>query len=180
MLWRVLTVVGVLGVGLAATGCGSRGDTAAAVETRTGDLVAVARPSLPPSASRRDAGGDEAYRGPLVAAVVTGTGPHAEVSRRLALALADGGVFAAVLPITAASEAYEAEVIILPAVVEARPGAGGFDRVSLRVKTWRKGTGAVGLDQVYQGRKSRRGDAVADASAALNQDLARRYGVRGF
>lgn len=180
MLWRVLTVVGVLWAGLAATGCGSRGDTAAVVETRTGDLVAVARPSLPPSASRPDAWGDEAYRGPLVAAVVTGTGPQAEVSRRLALSLAEGGVFAAVLPITAVSEAFEAEIIIMPAVIEARPGTAGFDRVSLRVRTWRKGTGEVGLDQLYQGSKSRRGDAVADASAALNQDLARRYGARGF
>jgi hypothetical protein len=127
---------------------------------------------------------DEAYRGQLAAAVspVQFSGAsdtdRSWLQREIVRGLDGSGTFATVIPLSARGESNEAEVVIDPSVVRVERYSGGLNRVDLRVRAWRKTTGAVGLDQVYQGKRRGQTSAIVDATEALSKDLKRRYGER--
>jgi hypothetical protein len=123
--------------------------------------------------------GDETYKGQLAAALAPPAGAAwlaADVQRKLLAGIEASGTFASVIALDSPRESNEAEIIILPTVLEARPGVRGPERLKLAVRTTRKSTGETGLNQVYEGRASGRGGAVADIIKPLNKDLKRRYG----
>lgn len=128
--------------------------------------------------------GDETYRGQLAAAVspVQFSGASDTdrnwLQREIVRGLDESGTFATVIPLSARGESNEAEVLIDPTVVRVERYSGGLNRVDLRVRTLRKTTGAVGLDQVYQGKRRGQTSAIIDATQALSKDLKRRYGER--
>ena len=126
--------------------------------------------------------GDETYRGQLAAAVspVQFAGASETdrnwLQREIVRGIAESDAFATVIPLSARGESNEAEVLVDPSVVSVERWSGGLDRVDIRVRAWRKSTGAVGLDQVYRGKRSGSRSAISDAVAALSKDLARKYG----
>lgn len=128
--------------------------------------------------------GNEAYRGQLAAAVApvrfAGGSPADRrwLQHEIARGIDEGGAFATVIRLSARGEANEAEVIIDPSIVSVQRYSGGLDRVDLRVRASRKSNGAVGLDQLYKGKRRGRTSAINDAVASLSQDLQRKYGER--
>jgi hypothetical protein len=127
---------------------------------------------------------NEAYRGPLAAAVSPVQFAGASETDRnwlqteIVRGLNESGAFATVIPLSARGESNEAEVIIDPDVVGVERWSGGLDRVDLRVSTRLKTTGQVGVSQVYRGKRSGRQSAIRDAVATLGKDLKREYGER--
>ncbi|MGD2021220.1 MAG: hypothetical protein PVJ47_09200 [Thiohalocapsa sp.] len=127
---------------------------------------------------------DETYRGPLAAAVspVQFSGASATdrnwLQREIVRTVGESGAFATVFPLSARGESNEAEVVIDPAVVSVERYSGGLNRVDLRVRAWRKTTGAVGVDQVYRGKRRGQQSAIVDAASAAAKDLRRKYGER--
>lgn len=127
---------------------------------------------------------DEAYRGPLAAAVspVQFAGASATdrnwLQREVVRVIGESDAFATVIPLSARGESNEAEVIIDPSVVSVERYSGGLNRVDLRLRAQRKSTGAVALDQVYRGRRRGQTSAIVDATSAAAKDLRRKYGER--
>jgi hypothetical protein len=120
----------------------------------------------------------ETYQGQLAAALAPPAGAGwrgSAMQQQLQRGIEASGTFASVITLDSPRESNEAEVIIQPSVLEAQPGGSGLDRVQLAVRTTRKSTGAVGIDKVYSGRSSGRGDAVDDIIKPLNRDLKRKY-----
>jgi hypothetical protein len=125
---------------------------------------------------------DESYRGQFAAAVspVEFAGAS-ETDRRwlqseIVRGIGESGSFATVLPLSARGESNEAEVLIDPTIVGVERYSGGLNRVDLRLRAYRKSTGAAGLDKVYRGKRSGSRSAISDAVAAASQDLRRSYG----
>jgi hypothetical protein len=127
---------------------------------------------------------NEAYRGQLAAAVspVQFTGASQAdrnwLQREIVRGISESAAFATVIALSARGESNEAEVLIDPGVVSVERWSGGLDRIDLRVRAWRKSTGAVGLDQVYKGTRRGQRSAISDAVAGLAKDLERVYGER--
>ncbi|WP_296926949.1 hypothetical protein [Thiohalocapsa sp.] len=125
---------------------------------------------------------DESYQGQLAAAVSPvqfAGGSEADrnwLQHEIARGVGESNAFATVVRLSARGEANEAEVIIDPTVVSVERYSGGLNRVDLRVRASRKSTGAVGLDQVYRGKRNGQTSAISDAVAALSKDLERTYG----
>jgi hypothetical protein len=121
---------------------------------------------------------DETYRGQLAAALAPPAGAgwrSAEIQRRMLSGIEAADIFTNVIPLSSPRESNEAEVIIVPRVVELPASSGAVDRLALAVRANRKGSGAVGIDKVYRGRSSGRGDAIDDVLKALTKDLKRKY-----
>jgi len=121
---------------------------------------------------------EETYRGQLAAALAPPAGAGwrtDELQRRLLAGIAAEDTFATVIPLSSPRQSNEAEVIILPTVLAAQPGRQGLSQLRLAVRATRKGTGAVGLRNTYEGRSRGREDAVDDVLDALNKDLRRVY-----
>jgi len=121
---------------------------------------------------------DETYRGQLAAAVAPPAGAGrraADMQRRLQTGIEAAGIFASVIALDSPRERNEAEVIIVPAVLEAQSGGRGLERLKLAVRASRKSNGTVGIDKVYNGRASGRGDALDDVLKILTKDLKREY-----
>ncbi|MBK1631534.1 hypothetical protein CKO31_12425 [Thiohalocapsa halophila] len=158
-LLRVFTLAAAVAV---LAGCGSSGGGP--------DVIAIAD--------------DEAYRGPLAAAVspVQFAGASATdrnwLQREIVRVLGDSDAFATVIPLSARGERNEAEVLIDPSVVRVERYSGGLDRIDLRLRARRKSTGAVGLDQVYRGKRRGQRSAIIDAADSAAKDLSREYGER--
>lgn len=130
---------------------------------------------------------DETYRGQFAAAIdpvasagAPGIGPDQSrrIQSRLVRELERSDIFASVIPLSQRGESNEAEIIITPSVVGAVSRPDRFERIELRVTSRSKTTGTLGVNQVYGGRASGRGDALDDAVAALARDLQKRYGNR--
>jgi hypothetical protein len=125
---------------------------------------------------------DEAYRGPLAAAVAPVQFPGASEGDRnwlqaeIARGLEESGAFATVFQLSARGQNNEADIVIDPTIVGVERYSGGLNRVDLRVRSQTKTTGQIGVDQVYRGKRSGSQSAIRDAVAALGQDLRRRYG----
>ena len=127
---------------------------------------------------------DEAYRGPLAAAVSPVQLASASATdrnwlqREIVRVLGESDAFATVIPLSARGESNEAEILIDPSVVRVERYSGGLERIDLRLRAWRKSTGAVGLDQVYRGKRRGERSAIVDAASAAGKDLRREYGER--
>jgi hypothetical protein len=121
--------------------------------------------------------GDEAYRGHLVAGLVrpAGSASPQAIQQRLRRGIEAADIFASIALLDSRHQNNEAEVIILPTVLGSEPASGRFDRLTLAVRSYRKSTGAVGLEKTYKGRRSGRGDAFDDVLRGVVRDLKRRY-----
>jgi hypothetical protein len=123
--------------------------------------------------------GQEIYEGPAAAGVVRPPGPQgAVVQRRLVAELSSSAAFAGLYPLDSAYQSTEAEILIEPVVVEAVPGRGGFERLLLQVRAYRKNAPGDSFNKSYRGKASGHGDALDDILKPLEKDLRRRFGAK--
>ncbi|TVQ86106.1 MAG: hypothetical protein EA400_13665 [Chromatiaceae bacterium] len=165
-------------------GCGSSGNRAPVSRATSGvappdRVVDVApSPTAPSFGFGRFGGGStEDYQGQFAAALAPVQGSTTPgLQQRLLAELEAAGIFANVIAIDSPLERNEAEIIIKPAVVDAQMRGSELQALSLGVRATVKGTGEIGLDRVYSGRTSRRGDALTEVMATLTRDLERSFG----
>lgn len=123
--------------------------------------------------------GQEAYDGQAAAGIVRPPGAQgAVVQRRLVSGLAPTAAFAGLYPLDSPHQSTEVEVLIEPVVVEAQPGRGGFERLLLQVRAYRKGAPGDGFNKSYRGKASGNRDALDDIVKPLGNDLKRRFGAK--
>ena len=124
-------------------------------------------------------GGQEPYRGQFAAGVVDPGGRYGStIQRRLISELEASGRFAGVYPLRSPTQSSEVEVIIQPAVISARPGSRGLERLDLRVAAFRKTSRKDRFNKEYRGKASGGRDALDDIVEPLARDLAKRFGAK--
>lgn len=180
-----IAALGVVLLILVLAGCGSSGKQAP-VSRASADIApggrAVAMETAPnwssigSSIRGRFGGSTEEYQGQFAAALAPVQNSTPGLQQRLLTELETAGIFANVITIDSPLERNEAEIIIKPAVVDAQMRGNELQALSLGVRATVKGTGHIGLDQVYSGRSSRRGDALTEVMANLTRDLERNFG----
>lgn len=120
----------------------------------------------------------ETYSGQVAAAIAPVGGVSARwqgklIQRGLATELDRKGVFADVIPLEGSRDGHEAEIVLLPSMLE-RSG----DRLRLRVRAREQSNGKLGLDKTYKGRGAEIETAANDIGRDLAKDLKRRYGKK--
>ncbi len=123
--------------------------------------------------------GQEAYAGQAAAGIVRPPGTQgAVIQRRLVAGLELSQAFAGLYPLDSPHQSTEVEVLIEPVVVEAQPGRGGFERLLLQIRAYRKNAPGDGFNNSYRGKASGHRDALDDILKPLGKDLKRRFGAK--